>query len=93
MFNPFTNYSNLAKGELQRYLARNAALKRKRYAVEVHLWLETNGALNRYELVGSTGDSETDEAIRTAMNAAPPFSQSLPANMPQPLRLRVWTGS
>ena len=93
MFNPFTNYANLAKGELQRYLARNAALKRKRYAVEVHLWLAANGSLSRYELVGSTGDSETDEAIRAAMNAAPPFSQSLPDNMPQPLRLRVWTGS
>lgn len=93
LFNPFTNYANLAKVELQRYLVRNVALKRKRYSVEVHLWVATNGSLNRYELVGSTGDTEIDEAIRTAMNAAPPFSQSLPDNMPQPLRLRVWTGS
>lgn len=93
LFNPFTNFANLAKGELQRHLGRNAALKRKRYVIELHLWVAGSGAVSRYEVIGSTGDSETDDAIREALNAAPPFSQALPANMPQPLRLRVTTGS
>ena len=92
MFNPFTNFANLAKGELQRHLGRNASLKRKRYVVELQLWLNPSGAVSRYELIGSTGDAETDDAIREAMNAAPPFSQAQPASMPQPLRLRVTTG-
>jgi TonB family protein len=92
MFNPFTNFANLAKGELQRYLGKTAQLRRKRYRVELHLWITPTGALSRYEVVGSTGDAQTDEAIQEAMNAAPQFSQPLPANMPQPLRLRVTTG-
>ena len=92
MFNPFTNFANLAKGELQRHLGRNAALKRRRYVVELRLWLNPAGAVSRYELVGATGDTETDDAIREAMNSAPAFSQAQPAGMPQPLRLRVTTG-
>ena len=92
MFNPYSNYTNLAKGELQRFLGKRENLRRKRYAVEVHLWVLPAGTIGRYELVGRTGDSESDELITQALAALPAFSQNLPANMPQPIRLRVTTG-
>ena len=92
MFNPYTNFVNLAKGEVQRYLNKTASLRRKRYALEVHLWVGAAGAVSRYELVGSSGDTDTDEAITQALAALPKFSQELPANMPQPIRLRISTG-
>jgi protein TonB len=92
MFNPYTNFVNLAKGEVQRYLGKNGGLRRKRYVVELHLWVTPVGAISRYELLGGTGDSDTDEVIGQALAALPGFSQPLPANMPQPIRLRVSTG-
>ena len=93
MFDPYANYMNLAKGELQRFLNKNANLRRRRYALDVHLWVSGTGAVTRFELVGSSGDADTDEAVSQALAALPALSQRLPNNMPQPLRLRITAGS
>ena len=93
MFDPYANYMNLAKGELQKYLKKNAALRRWRYSLDVHLWVSPNGAISRFELVSGSGDPETDAAVSQALASLPALSQALPNNMPQPLRLRVSTGS
>lgn len=91
MFNPFNNYANLLKGELQRYFGKNNALRRRHYTVEVRVWVAGGGEIKRFELIGSTGDSETDEVIKQAMSSLPGFNQTPPANMPQPIRLRIVT--
>lgn len=91
LFNPFKNYSNLLKGEVQRYLSGNPALRRRQYTIELRVWVAANGALSRYELVGSTDDGDTDDAIRRAMAGLSGFKDLPPPNMPQPIRLRVVT--
>ena len=91
LFNPFNNYSNLLKGELQRYLSKNNALRRRRYAIEVKVWVSPSGALKRYELTGTTDDSDTDQAIQQALASLSGFNENPPANMPQPIRLRIVT--
>lgn len=93
MFNPYTNYTNLAKGELQRYLSKREALRRTRYALEVHLWVAPNGVISRFSLVGGSGDKDTDEVIAQALSSLPNLSQNAPANMPMPIRIRVVTGT
>ena len=89
LFNPYNNYANLLKGEMQRQLAKNGNLRRRRYAVEARVWVTTSGGLQRFELVGSTGDTDTDEAVQQALAALPGFTQGPPADMPQPIRLRI----
>lgn len=91
LFNPFNGYANLLKGELQRYLGKQAGLKRRQYVVDVEVWVGADGRLQRFELLGSAGDDDIDAALRTAITALPAFSQAPPANMPQPIRLRVRT--
>ncbi|MBV8503816.1 MAG: hypothetical protein JO006_19105 [Paucibacter sp.] len=93
LFNPFTNYANLAKGELQRFLNRKDALKHRRYSLEVHLWVAAGGSIKRFELVGGTGDADTDDVIRQILASLPGLSQTAPADMPMPIRLRVTTGA
>ncbi len=93
MFDPDANYMNLAKGEVQRFLKKNTSLRRRRYSLDVHLWVSASGAVSRYELAGSSGDAQTDEAVSQALALLPALSQTLPNNMPQPLRLRISTGS
>lgn len=91
MFNPFSNYASALKGELQRFLNKNSALKRRRYKVDVHVWVDAAGLLKRFEVIGSSNDGDTDDAIRAALTALPGFSQAPPQNMPQPIRLRIVT--
>ena len=91
MFNPNANYANLLKGELQRYLSKNNALKRRRYAIDISVWVSANGGMERFELMGTTGDADTDDAIKKAVTELPSFTQKPPVGMPQPIRLRIIT--
>jgi hypothetical protein len=48
--------------------------------------------LKRFELVGTSKDEETDDAIRSVLGALPSFSEPPPAKMPQPIKLRIVAG-
>jgi protein TonB len=91
MFNPFDNYAAQTKGELQRYLHKNAGLTRSQYMVKVRVWVGGDGSVKRFELVGSSGDNAIDEAIQAAIQAFAGFSQAPPSDMPQPISLRITT--
>ena len=73
---------------LNEFLARERDLKRADYRAQVHLWLSPSGALERVELVGSTGDAGTDRALREALLRFP-GTVAPPQALPQPLRLQV----
>lgn len=92
VLDPFNVYAGALRGELQRLLARRPELKRRRYGVEVNLWIGEDGRLARFELLGSAGDDDTDQAIRDALAAVANFSEAPPPRMPQPLRLRIVAG-
>jgi protein TonB len=92
MFNPFTNYATLLKGELQRFLAKNKDLRQRAYKVEVRVWVNASGNLIRHELVGSAGDAELDESIRQALGSLGALSDVPPEKMPMPIRLRLTAG-
>jgi len=91
LFSPFNNYANLLKGDLQRYLRKNNTLRQRHYTVEVRVWVGGGGELKKFELIGSTGDSNTDDAIQQALSSLSGFDQPPPANMPQPIRLKIVT--
>jgi len=91
MLNPLANYANMLKGEMQRYLSKNNALKRRRYAIDISVWVSVGGGMERFELMGTTGDTDTDAAIKKAISELPGFTQAPPAGMPQPIRLRIIT--
>ncbi|MET3120920.1 protein TonB [Oxalobacteraceae bacterium GrIS 2.11] len=85
----FNNYSFMLKSELQRYLNKQNSLRHRQYKVEVRVWLAGNGSVNKSELVSSTGDEDTDKEIRAALASVPNFTEAPPANMPQPIRIRI----
>jgi len=92
LINPFNSYALAIKGELQRHLAKRAELKRRQYKIEVLVWVAEDGRLKRFELVGTSKDDETDDAIREVLSALPSFSEPPPAKMPQPIKLRIVAG-
>lgn len=90
-FNGFNAYANAIKVELQRQLAKRPELKRRQYRIEVRVWVSEDGRLKNFELLGTTNDGDTDEAIRNVLVSLPGFSEPPPAKMPQPIRLRIVT--
>ena len=93
LMNPFTNYVNQASGEYQRYLRKVAALRKGRYNVELHVWVASGGLVERFEVKSSTGDKDSEEALRQAIASMQKLSQAPPPNMPQPIKLRIYTGA
>ncbi len=82
-------YANTATRALHEFLARDRDVKQRDYQVRVDLWLTPTGALQRAELVGSSGDADTDRALRAALDRFPGAASPLPARMALPMRLLV----
>lgn len=85
----FAFFSNALQRHIQDELARNRKLKQSDYRVTVKVWIGADGAIRRAELVGSTGNADTDRAIRTALTELGPMRTAVPENLPQPIKLRI----
>jgi protein TonB len=70
-------------------LARNPKLKSSVYKVEIRVWLSKDGRFEREELARGSGDASIDALIREGLTQVAPLRQALPADLPQPLRIRV----
>ena len=84
-----TSFANATARNLNDFLARERELKRAEFRAQIHLWLSATGALERVELVGSTGDVGTDRALREALLRFPGSTAPPPQPLPQPLRIQV----
>lgn len=82
-------FGNAASRALNEFLVRDKDVRLRDYKVRVQLWLTPTGGLQRAELIGSSGDAQTDEALRAALNRFPGTGNPPPANLPQPIRVLV----
>lgn len=85
----FRWYARQVEQQLQSKLADDERLKRLNYRVTVMFWLSPSGLVERYELDGSTGNSDIDRALRQALADLRGFGQAPPEGMPQPVGLRI----
>lgn len=85
----FAFYTNHLQRVLQDELAKHKKLKSADYRVVVRLWLSRNGALQRFELAGSSGDQSIDDALREALAETPAMREPPPESMPQPVKIRI----
>ncbi len=82
-------FGNAASKALNEFLTRDRGVKLRDYRVRVQLWLTASGSLQRAELVDSTGDAQTDDALRAALNRFPGTATAPPAKLPQPMRVLI----
>lgn len=85
----FGFFAGLLQQHFTEQFNRNDKLKSREYKVVIKVWLGTDGGVQRYELSGSSGSEDTDAAILGALSQMAPMEESLPSDMPQPVRLRV----
>jgi periplasmic protein TonB len=82
-------YAGLIKNEILDRLSNDKKVRNGSYTVVVRLWLRHDGTVEKANLVGSTGDRERDHAIEAALSQLDRVSQAPPADMPQPISMRI----
>lgn len=85
----FALFSTALQRHIQDELARNRKIKLGDYRVTVNIWIGQDGVIRRAELVGSTGNADTDRTLRAALTDLGPMRTAVPENLPQPIKLRI----
>jgi len=82
-------YGRLISRHFEESLRRSKRLQGTNYQVIAQVWFDGAGAVQRVRLNPGSGNADTDEALRAEILALPPLRDGLPADLPQPVRVRV----
>lgn len=77
------------QSDLQEALSERDDIRKKRYAVKVNMWIEPDGRVRNLEMIGTSGNAELDRSLRAALKQITQLSNRPPADLPQPIRLRI----
>lgn len=81
-------YAQKARDRIRALLTHRSGIKKGNYKVPIRLWIDTEGGLERYELLRSTGDAGVDREIEAALAEFGRMQERRPAELP-PFRIRV----
>jgi periplasmic protein TonB len=85
----FTWYAGLLKNQIQNQLGAESDLRAASYSVVVSVWVGDDGTIQRVEIAKTSGDTQRDRTIEAALSRIGRLSQPPPADMPEPITLRV----
>lgn len=85
----FAWYAGLLKNEISERLGNEKQARSGEYSVVVRVWVRDDGTIDRVRIVQGSGDRERDRAIESALSKLTRLSQAPPADMPQPISLRI----
>jgi protein TonB len=84
----FAWYGGVIKSEILDQLNSEPQVRGGQYSVKVQVWIKADGTLD-VRLIGSTGNRDRDKAIEGVFARIKRVPQSPPADMPQPISLRI----
>ena len=70
-------------------LRRNDKTRGAQLLLKVRIWSDTNGLVTRAELIGTSGDSELDRAIRNDVLTGLHLQEPPPQGMPMPIVMLI----
>ena len=82
-------YAGLVKGEILDRLQDVKAARSGAYSVVIKVWVKSDGSVENIRLAQSTGSRERDAAIENELARITRISQGPPADMPQPMSLKL----
>jgi periplasmic protein TonB len=85
----FAWYAGLLKTQILDLLNGEKRARSGEYSVIVRVWVRADGSVDRVSIVQSSGNRERDQAIETALSRMDRLSQAPPADMPEPISLRI----
>jgi periplasmic protein TonB len=85
----FTWYAGLLKNEILDQLNTEKRARQGDYTVIVRVWVRNDGSVERVRVTQSSGNRDRDQAIEAALSRITRVSQAPPADMPEPISLRI----
>jgi len=87
--NAYSWYAGLLKEEILGQLSSEKRAHSGDYTVIVRVWVRNDGTVDRVRIAQSSGNRERDQAIEAALSRITRLSQAPPADMPEPISLRI----
>jgi protein TonB len=85
----FAWYAGLVKDQVLDQLNSEKRAHSGEYTVVVRVWVRSDGTVDRVRIAQSSGNRERDQAIEAALSRISRLSQAPPADMPEPISLRI----
>ena len=84
----FKSYLGGLQKSIRDELSRNERLRKGEYKAVVSIWIDRNGDIERFELLGSSGEPDVDAAMKKVLSSIKHFVEP-PSDMAQPIKLRI----
>lgn len=85
----FAWYAGILQQDLGGKLNELEQMRKAKYSIRVKLWIASDGKIQRFELVGSTGNGQVDQTLKIALADLGQVREAPPQDMPQPIRVRI----
>jgi len=82
-------YATIVQQQIESALRQNPKTRNVILQVQVRLWADRSGRIDRVQLVSSTGDVEVDAAIRSEVLPGIALREPPPSDMPMPIVARI----
>jgi protein TonB len=82
-------YAGLLKSQIVDQLNSEQHARLGNYSVVVRVWIRDDGTVDRVRIAQSSGNRERDQAIEAALSRITRLPQAPPADMPEPISLRI----
>ncbi len=86
---PFAWYTNKITDAIRDRLASVACTKSAKGSLSLHLIMGADGRFKQVQLATTTGNSQVDHCIDTALSSLPRLSDPLPPGMPEEVTIRI----
>jgi TonB family protein len=84
----FSEYGRMVRLDVKRALARDAETSNRVFDLQIDIWIDREGRVERPRLLASTGRPRLDAAIRRVL-ASTTLEKPPPPDLPQPVRIAV----
>lgn len=82
-------YAGMLKDQILEQLGAEQRAHRGEYSVVVHVWVRNDGSIDRVRIAEGSGNHDRDSAIESALARIKRLAQAPPADMPEPITLRI----
>lgn len=85
----FAWYAGVLKDQIVNQLSAEKKVRSGEYTVTVRVWVRGDGSIQKVSIVQGSGDRARDQIIEAALEHLDRLPQAPPADMPEPISLRI----
>ena len=85
----FSRYVSMVQDQISTALSEDESIRKEKYSVIVHMWVNGDGKVERFELVKGTGKHTLDKKLKLDLSSIRAFDEAPLVDMPQPIKLRI----